>query len=89
MKGQRSKKSKVEIKSKSRKSDLIIEEFREDMKLLPWRSLQGIKDDRLLISILSRVVAKEFSLEEMVTKFSNKYIGYCNQSVPWIVLMIN
>ena len=73
VKGQRAKKAKldphVEIKSKSRKSDLVIEELAEDMKLLPWRSLQGIKDDRLLISVLSRVAAKEFSLDEMVTEF--------------------
>ena len=39
------------------------------MKLLPWRSLQGIKDERLLVSVLSRVAAKEFSLDEMVTEF--------------------
>ena len=73
IKGQKSKKAKldpqVEMKSKSRKSDLVIEELAEDMKLLPWRSLQGIKDDRLLISVLSRVAAKEFSLDEMVTEF--------------------
>ena len=73
VKGQRSKKAKVdrqvEMKSKSRKSDLIIEERHDDMKLLPWWSLQGINDARLLISVLSRVVAKEFSLDEMVTKF--------------------
>ena len=67
VKGQRSKKAKFE--SKSRKSDLVIEELAEDMKLLPWQSLQGIKDDRLLIYVLSRVVAKEFSLDEMVTEF--------------------
>ena len=51
---------------KSRKSDLIIEELPEDMKLLPWRSLQGIKDERLLVSVLSRVAAKEFSLYEIL-----------------------
>ena len=60
----------VQMKSKSRKSDLIIEELLEDMKLLPWRSLQGIKDERLLVFVLSRVAAKELSLiDEMVTKF--------------------
>ena len=73
VKGQRAKKARidpqVEIKAKSQKSDLIIEEFPEYMKLLPWRSLLGIKDDRLLISMLSRVAAKEFLLDEMVTKF--------------------
>ena len=56
------------IKSKSQKSDLVIEELHEDMKLLPWRSLQGIKDDRLLIYVLSQVVKKELSLDEMVTE---------------------
>ena len=73
MKGQRSKKAKlnpqVEMKSKSRKSDLVIEELIEDMKLLPWRSLQGIKDDRLLISVMSTLAAKEFSLHKMVAEF--------------------
>ena len=48
VKGQRSKKAKldpqVEMKSKSRKSDLIIDELLEDMNLLLWRSLKGIKD---------------------------------------------
>ena len=73
VKGQRSKKEKwdpqIEMKSKSRKSDLIIEELPEDMKLLLWRSLQGIKDERLLVSVLSRVAVKEFNLDEMVTEF--------------------
>ena len=56
IKDQRSKKAKldpqVDIKFKSWKSDLVIEELVEDIKLLRWRSLQGIKHDRLLISIL-------------------------------------
>ena len=73
IKGQRVKKAKldaqVEITTKSRKSDLIIEELPEDMNFLPWRSLQGIKDERLLIYVLSRVAAKEFSLYEMVIEF--------------------
>ena len=73
VKGQRSKKAKldpqVEMKSKSHKSDLIIEDLPEDMKLLLWRSLHGIKDERLLVYVLSRVAAKEFSLDKMVTEF--------------------
>jgi hypothetical protein len=32
--------------------------------------MQGIKDEQLLVSVLSRVVAKELSLEEMVTEFN-------------------
>ena len=68
VKGKRTKKAKVdphvEIKSKTRKSDLIIEELPKDMKLLPSWLQQGIKDERLLIFVLSRVAAKEFSLEQ-------------------------
>ena len=60
------------MKSKPRKCDLIIEELPKDMKLLPWRSLQGIKDESLLVSILSQVAAK-FSLDEMVTEFQKYY----------------
>ena len=66
VKGQRAKKGKldpqVEMKTKSRKSDLVIDKLAEDMKLLPLKSLQGIKDDRLLIFVLSRVAAEEFRL---------------------------
>ena len=75
MKGQRQKKSKVdpqlELKSTTtKKIDLTIEEVVDDMKLSLWRAMQGIKDGQLLVSILSRVVAKELSLEEMVTEFN-------------------
>ena len=49
----------------SKKIDLTIEEAVDDMKLTPWRSMQGIKDEQLLVS-----VAKELSLEEMVTEFN-------------------
>ena len=59
----------VRITLRQRKSDLIIKELPEDMKLLSWRSLQDIKDERLLVFVLSRVVVKEFRLDEMVTEF--------------------
>ena len=75
VKGQRQRKGKVdpqmELKSTAaKKIDLTIEEAADDMKLTPWRSMQGIKDEQLLVSVLSRVVAKELSLEEMVTEFN-------------------
>ena len=44
---------------------MTIEEAVDDMKLSLWRAMQGIK-----VSVLSRVVAKELSLEEMVTEFN-------------------
>ena len=61
----------LELKSHAaKKIDLTIEEVADDMKLSLWRAMQGIKDEQLLVSVLSRVVAKELSLEEMVTEFN-------------------
>ena len=59
-----------------KKIDLTIDEEADNMKITLWRSVQGIKDEQLLVSVLSRVVAKELSLEEMVTKFnkSNTFV---------------
>ena len=76
VKGQRQKKSKVdphlELKfNAAKKIELTIEEVVDDMKLSHWQAMQGIKDEQLLVSILSRIVAKELSLEEMVTEFNN------------------
>ena len=68
----------LELKSTTpKKIDLTIEEAADDMKLSLWRVVQGIKDEQLLLSVLSRVVAKELSLEEMVTEF-NKYCHFLN-----------
>ena len=52
------------------KIDLTIEEVADDMKLSLWRAMQGIKDEQLFVSVLSRLVAKEISVEEMVTEFN-------------------
>ena len=55
VKGQKVKKGKVdphvEVKIiKGKKTNYIIEEVVEDMKLASWRALQGIKDKTLLSS---------------------------------------
>ena len=64
------------MKSKMRKSDLVIEDLAEDLKLLPWQSLQGIKDDRLLIFVLSRVVALIFVIFVLILFISyNSFIN--------------
>ena len=43
----------LELKSTAaKKIDLTIEEATDDMKLTPWRSMQGIKDEQLLVSVL-------------------------------------
>ena len=65
VKGQRQKKSNV-----VKKIEQTIEEVADDMKLSHWQAMQGIKDEQLLVLILSRIVAKELSLEEIVTKFN-------------------
>ena len=75
IKGQKVKKGKVdpqvEVKgSKGKKTNFTIEEAAEDMKLTPWRSLQGINDETLLMSVLSRVIAKELTLDEMIVEVS-------------------
>ena len=75
VKGQKVKKGKVdpqvEVKgSKGKKLDFTIEEAPEDMKLTPWRALQGIKDETLLTSVLSLVISKELHLDEMVVELS-------------------
>ena len=76
VKGQKMKKGKidpqVDVKgAKGKKVDFTIEEVAEDMKLTPWRALQGIKDERLIVCVLSRVISKELSLDDMVLELSN------------------
>jgi hypothetical protein len=86
VKGQKVKKGKVDPQveakaSKNKKQEFIIEEAAEDIKLTPSRSLQGIKDETLLVSVLSR----ELSLDDMVLEFS-KYIYYIAFDVSFIFL---
>ena len=81
VKGQRQKEYQVdpqlELKSTTaKKIDLTIEEAVDDMKLTLWRAMQGIKDEQLLVSVLSRVMTKELSLEEMVTSSTSKYCEF-------------
>ena len=58
---------------KGKKVDLTIEEAAKGMKLTLWRALQGIKYQRLIVYVLSRVISKEISLDEMVQELS-KYV---------------
>ena len=50
--------------------DYTIEEVVDNMKLTPQTALQGIKDETLLVSGLSRVICKELSLDEMFLELS-------------------
>ena len=46
-----------------------IKNLPDDMTITPWTSMQGVKDDKLIITILSRVRLGEFSMEEMCDEF--------------------
>ena len=39
------------------------------MTITPWRALQGVKDETLMSTILSRVNSGAFSMEEMCNEF--------------------
>ena len=46
-----------------------MKQLPEDMTITPWRELQGVKDEKLVKAILSRVRSGELSLEEMSEEF--------------------
>ena len=68
IKNQRVKKAKPLICGTSKTSP-VIKNLPDDMTITPWRSIQGVKDDKLIISILSHVRSREFSMEEMCDEF--------------------
>ena len=39
------------------------------MTITPWRSIQGVNDDKLIITILIYVRSRELSMEEMCDEF--------------------
>ena len=41
----------------------------EDMTVTPWRTMQGVKDEKLFKSILSCVKLGELSMDEMCAEF--------------------
>jgi hypothetical protein len=68
IKNQRVKKAKPLICSTSKTSP-EIKNLPEDMTITPWRMIQGVKDETLIIAILSRVRSGELSMEEMCDEF--------------------
>ena len=46
-----------------------IKNIPDDMNITPWRSIQWLKDDKLIITILSHVSSGELSMEEMCEEF--------------------
>jgi hypothetical protein len=46
-----------------------IKNLPDDMTITPWRMMQGVKDEKLAIVILSRVSSGELSMEEIYDEF--------------------
>ena len=46
-----------------------IKNLLDDMTITLWRTIQGMKDEKLIIAILSRVRSEELSMEEMCDEF--------------------
>jgi hypothetical protein len=68
IKNQRVKKAKPLICGTS-KTNPDIKNFPDDMTITPWRPIQRVKNDKLIISILSRVRSGELAMEEMCDEF--------------------
>mgnify|MGYP007067634996 CR=1 FL=1 len=69
--------AQLELKSTMAKKDRSNDSrIADNMKLSLWGAMQGIKDEQLLVSILSRVMAKESSLEEMVTEYKKEALSF-------------
>eukprot|EP01018_Ginkgo_biloba_P038480 Gb_37443 [translate_table: standard] len=84
VKGKKMKKMKKDLYScSSSKSIPTLLPLPDDMSPSPWRCLQGIKDEKILISILSRVKSTDISLNEMAEEFTNLsyaiYNGDCEK----------
>ena len=68
-----------EKKSKSEKSKVVpwtsgkwgpdIKNLPEDMAITPWRTMQGVKEETLIATILSWVKSGDLSMEEMCSEF--------------------
>ena len=41
----------------------------EDMTITPWRTMQGVKDEKLVKSVMSSVKSGELSMDEMCAIF--------------------
>jgi hypothetical protein len=51
------------------KIGLEIKNLPDDMTITPWRTIQGVKDEKPIIAILSCVSSGELSIEEMCDEF--------------------
>ena len=68
IKKQKDKKSKPIICT-NHKIGPEMKQLTDDMTITPWRTLQVVKDEKLVKSTLCHVTSGEFPLEEMCSKF--------------------
>ena len=68
IKNQKVKKSKSFICGNSKLAP-EMKHLPDDMTITPWRAMQGVKDDKIVKTILSPVRSRELSLEEMSEEF--------------------
>ena len=68
IKNQKVKRSKPLICSNT-KSGSEMKKLLEDMTITPWRALEGVKDEKFVKAILSRVRSGELSLEKISEEF--------------------
>lgn len=46
-----------------------MKKLSKDITITPWRTMQGVKDEKLVKSVLSRVNSGELSMDEMCAEF--------------------
>ena len=51
------------------KSSPDIKNFPDDMTITPWITIQGVKDEIIIATILSQVKLGELLMEEMCSEF--------------------
>ncbi|MCO5593644.1 hypothetical protein L7F22_047660 [Adiantum nelumboides] len=72
LKGQKLSKSHAPSRSKGASKEDSRKPILEDMKITPWRPLQGIHEKSLIVVILSRVKGGSISLEQMGEEFERQ-----------------
>ncbi|MCO5600319.1 hypothetical protein L7F22_054429 [Adiantum nelumboides] len=80
LKGQKLSKTHASLKGKGVSKEDSPKTIPEDMKITPWRQLQGIREKSLIIAILSRVKGGSISLEQMGEDFERIMIEKLNCS---------
>ena len=74
LKGQKLSRSNAYFKGKGASKETSLKPIPKDMKITPWRQLQGIREKSLILGVLSRVKGGSISLEQMGEEFERYVI---------------